>query len=113
MKTLALILLTISSSGMMLSCNKEKKDVEYHYKETWCANPWSINSSATEAEVKASVTAYLETEKVDIETITIEPNTSATVNCEACHCLSGNTIIVTIMEKYEEKIEALDFERHE
>lgn len=95
------------------SCNKEKNEIEYHWKETWCSNPWNDNSENTEAEVKAFVIDYLDSEKVEVKEIVIKFNEAQAQLCEACTCLSGNNIIVTINEKDEKRLLDLGFEKYE
>ncbi|MFT5819144.1 MAG: hypothetical protein ACI8ZM_000367 [Crocinitomix sp.] len=96
-----------------LSCNKEKNEVDYHWKETWCANPWNNDSDNTQAEVKAIVIEYLASEKVKVKEVMIVFNESQAELCEACTCLSGNNIIVTIDDRFEKKLGALGFEEYE
>lgn len=104
--------LVIIALIIMPSCNKEKNEVDYHWKETWCSNPWNDNSNNTEEEVKSIVIEYLDSKNVKVKKIAIEYNESQAQFCEACSCLSGNNIIVTINDKYEKKLEELHFEKY-
>jgi hypothetical protein len=105
-----LILIAITT---ITSCNKEKNEVDYFWKETWCANPWNDDSDSIEVDVKTDVIDYLASENVEAKEITIEYIEEQVAVCLACFCLTGNNIIVTIDTKDEEKIIALGFEKHE
>jgi hypothetical protein len=105
-----LMLIAIMS---MPSCNKEKNEIEYHWQETWCSNPWNNSSENTVAELKAYVLAYLNSENVDVTEITYLITDEPVLSCEACNCLSGNVVVVKIDPKDEKKILDLGFEKHE
>lgn len=95
------------------SCNKEKNEIKFYWKETWCSNPWNDNSNGIEDLVKEKVITYLESKKIKVTEVVIEFVEIEAELCKACNCLSGNTIIVTLDDKYANKIAKLGFEVYE
>ncbi len=110
MKIFSLIIIALV---IVPSCNKEKNEIKYFWKETFCSNPWMDDYDKTEEEVKAIVIDYLASEKIKVKEVEIEFNANQAQTCEACTCLTGNNIIVITDNKYEKKLTALNFEKHE
>jgi hypothetical protein len=101
---IAIVLLTFVSS-----CKKENESTIFYWDETLCSDPWGQDSDDTEEERKESIGNYLSDQKVNVENIEFEFDSTKEQFCEACHCTSGRIIVIEVSTKDKPKMKKLDF----
>jgi hypothetical protein len=91
------------------SCKKDKQLSTFYWDETGCSDPWKQVGGDTEEERKRSIENYLEELNINIEKIEFEFDSAKGEFCEACNCLTGRVIIVTVSRSDKRKMKKLEF----
>lgn len=100
---------TILSVAMLLgmfSCQDSEEIILMVYKETYCADPW--NTKSTDKSDEEIVIEYLLNRQImlfDMGIVEEEPAET----CNACHCLSGRSIYISILSEQQENAEKIGF----
>lgn len=90
----------------MFACEKDDgltgNRNDYYYEETYCADPWRQNDSASDEALKERVSEYL-THTLDIEFSNLHiTHDGISEVCLACHCRTGRIIRIEADEVYQD-----------
>jgi len=101
------LLLLIMGLLFSWSCSDDNKDaVSMEFEETNCDNPWDAGPGS--ANYIKEVRTHIESNDITVYTIFIERFSEGEI-CQACNCLTGRKIVISIPESDEEKAESLGF----
>ncbi|MBL4624447.1 MAG: hypothetical protein JKY42_04840, partial [Flavobacteriales bacterium] len=101
MKIDRLLIITFATILILVvySCQKEKSSIDFYFDQTLCSDPWNTGQNDSELEIENSVKGYLKDQNIKVHDIEIDHHGDLTFVCEACHCLSGTKIIVSVDKK--------------
>ena len=114
MKNVSYILL-----GLLLlfnySCNKDddssKKENQFYWNQTKCADPWNTGQNNSNEETKIAVKTYLLNNNINVLNLDFDTNSPLDIYCESCACGTGQRIIVEVKDSDIHKMDELDFYR--
>lgn len=93
---------------LFLSCHKTQQTVTMSYKMTQCSDPW-VNEAYYQNKENA-IRSFLEMKGVNVIHLKITTNIDSNeVNCQACTCLSNDTVTVEIHGEDIVELKALHF----
>lgn len=104
---LSVVFLGFSCEEQVATLEKENL-VSMLIEETHCANPWE--QAKDDLTYKNNIKAYLESNGIAPQSVKVVdelPDNYAV--CEACHCWSGDNIVITIPKSQRKKAEELGF----
>jgi hypothetical protein len=90
-----LLMLLLVSVAVFWACDNEEEGMSMQYVETQCANPW--DASAAQENYIVAVRSYLENNGIKVISISIDVyDETGDENCNACSCLTGRNIVVSV-----------------
>lgn len=94
---------------LLFACKKDDNSlgIEMIFEETQCANPWEALPNSK--DYLLNVHEYLNSEGIEVYSISIETTDSKGIHCDACNCFSGRIIKIRIPETDKEKAETVGF----
>ena len=105
-KTILAITIIIT---MLFSCDKDKETTLY-WDQTGCSNPWddyiSLDTFTAEG-YREGITDYLTEQEITVYSITSELDSTKIELCYACHCKTGEVIVINIPVKDKRKLKRL------
>ena len=93
----------------LASCNKNEA-ISMRWDLTGCSNPWDshINlDTFTTEEYNQGIYDYLTAEGIEVNYVSSEFDSSKVELCYACHCKTGEVIIISIPKKEKRKLKKL------
>lgn len=103
MKKTALIAMFVFG---MFSCQDNEEIISMVFQETFCADPWHTrNADKSDEEIILEYLSKRQLMLFDINIVEEEPAET----CNACHCLSGRSIYISIYSDQQEKAEKIGF----
>lgn len=90
------ILLLIGGMSILLlnSCKDSTGTTQLSHYETQCANAW--NNGNSQSEHINNIQAYLAANGVNATNILLSVDTDSSMACQACTCLSGVRVDITV-----------------
>ena len=109
MKQVKLFIYLFFASVMVASCNKDEA-VTMHWDLTGCSNPWdsqiNLDTFTTEG-YHQGIYDYLSAENIRVNYISSEFDSSKVELCLACHCKTGEIILINIAKSDKRKLKRL------
>ena len=93
-----LFVLMLGLFAIFSSCEKSN-EVDFLFKETYCANPW--DTIASPEWTREQLVSYYLSNQLEVEFSDLSIASDGVVqDCEACHCLSGDNIRISADEEF-------------
>ena len=93
----------------LASCNKNEA-ISMRWDLTGCSNPWdshiNLDTFTTEG-YNQGIYDYLTAEGIEVNYVSSEFDSSKVELCYACHCKTGEVIIISIPKKEKRKLKKL------
>ncbi len=109
-KFLCLLALAISFASC---CDKDDDNdhlVTMHYHETKCSDKWMTGENSPEEAVKTALTDYMMDEyEIQLDEVELSFDANIGQDCEACSCLTGRIIEVSVDESFTDELESENF----
>ena len=110
MKQVKLFIYLFISSVMVAACNKDEA-VTMRWDLTGCSNPWdsqiNLDTFTTEG-YHQGIYDYLSLENIQVNYISSEFDSSIVEVCLACHCKTGEIILINIPKRDKRKLKRLE-----
>ena len=110
MKQVKLFIYLFIAGVMVAACNKDEA-VTMRWDLTGCSNPWdsqiNLDTFTTEG-YHQGIYDYLSSENIAVNYISSEFDSSKAEVCLACHCKTGEIILVNILKRDKIKLIRLD-----
>ena len=109
MRRVNLLILIITAMTIAASCNKNEA-VSMRWDLTGCSNPWDnhINlDTFTTQGYNQAIYDFLKVESIDVNYVSSELDSSKVELCLACHCKTGQVIIINIPRRDRRKLKKL------
>jgi len=84
--------------------------VDFLFKETYCANPWHNSQNYSDEEYLQVINDYLMTDLGVVYQGLHITDDGVVQTCEACHCLSGDIIRLSADKEFSEMLIGVGFE---
>mgnify|MGYP003510914229 CR=1 FL=1 len=95
------------------SCNKDddssKKENQFYWNQTKCADPWNTGENDSNEETKIAVKTYLLSNNISVLNLDFDTKSPLDIYCESCGCGTGQRIIVEVKNSDIVKMEELNF----
>ncbi len=104
MKTTSLIELFLAFFISISSCDHEINQGIYYWDQTKCSDPWNTGENDSDAKTATALRTYFDSLDIHVLEVNFEslPN-DGKVSCDACHCLSGMRILISIPDSDHQK----------
>ena len=110
MKQVKLFIYLLLAGIMVAGCNKDEA-VTMRWDLTGCSNPWdsqiNLDTFTTEA-YHQGIYDYLMAENIAVNYISSEFDSSKAELCLACHCKTGEIILINIAKSDKRKLKRLE-----
>ncbi len=110
MKQVKLFIYLLLAGLMVVACNKNEA-VTMRWDLTGCSNPWdseiSLDTFTTEG-YHQGIYDYLMAENIQVNYISSEFDSSKVELCLACHCKTGEIILINIAKSDRRKLKGLE-----
>ena len=110
MKQVKLFIYLFLAGVMAAGCNKDEA-VTMRWDLTGCSNPWdsqiNLDTFTTEA-YHQGIYDYLSSENIQVNYISSEFDSSKVELCFACHCKTGEIILINIPKRDKRKLKRLE-----
>jgi len=98
---------------LIYSCNKDddsyKKENQFYWNQTLCADPWNTGQNDSNEETKIAVKTYLLSNNINVLNLDFDTKSPLDNGCESCGCGTGQRIIVEVKNSNIDKMEELGF----
>ena len=109
MKQVKLFLYLFIAGVLVAACNKDEA-VTMRWDLTGCSNPWdsqiNLDTFTTEG-YHQGIYDYLSSENIQVNYISSEFDSSKAEVCLACHCKTGEIILINIPKRDKSKLKRL------
>ena len=110
MKNVKIFIYLFIASVTIAGCNKDEA-VTMRWDLTGCSNPWdsqiNLDTFTTEA-YHQGIHDYLRAESIEVNYISSEFDSSKVELCLACHCKTGEIILINIAKSDKRKLKRLE-----
>ena len=110
MKQVKLFIYLFLAGFMVTGCNKDEA-VTMRWDLTGCSNPWdseiTLDTFTTEA-YHQGIYDYLMAENIAVNNISSEFDSTKVELCYACHCKTGEIILINISKSDKRKLQRLE-----
>jgi len=110
MKNVKIFIYLFIASVTIAGCNKDEA-VTMRWDLTGCSNPWdsqiNLDTFTTEA-YHQGIYDYLRAESIEVNYISSEFDSSKVELCLACHCKTGEIILINIAKSDKRKLKRLE-----
>ena len=93
------------------SCDKEKSNT-YYFDATGCSNPWDryyVVDTFSYEHLRFAINDFLVDENIMVNSIGFDFDSTKVELCFACHCKTGNIVIVNVESGKKSKMKNLGF----
>lgn len=109
MKFIKISISIIAFISVVNSCNKNDT-ITMRWDQTGCFNPWDdhihLDTFSTEA-YHQGVYDFLKTEGIEVNSVSSEFDSTKIELCYACHCKTGEVILINIPKKDKRKLKKI------
>lgn len=112
MKHTAAALSLVIAIFCIFSCQKNDSNQYYYFNETGCNNPWQDFYTAdtfSQGAVLESIERFLSHERINYQQVSMTVDSSQMQFCYACHCQTGNVVVVEASTACQNKLRNLGF----
>ncbi len=112
MRTNCLIKFFLAFFISISSCDHEIGQNLYYWDQTKCSDPWNTGENDSETETTTALKTYFEGLDIDVLEINFENiSEEGKVSCDACPCLSGIRILISISDRNHQKVLDIGFKK--
>lgn len=112
MKNSYLYFIVLTFIALLSSCNKTNDSNIFYYQETGCLNPWDNYYTAdtfSYESLNQTINSFLVNEKIEVNSIDFDFDSTIMELCYACHCKTGRIIVVNVSSGNKRKMKKLNF----
>ena len=112
MKTTCLIKFFLAFFISISSCDNEIGQNLYYWDQTKCSDPWNTGENDSESKTVTALRKYFDSLDVHVSKINFENRSKeGEVSCDACPCLSGIRILISIPDNDHQKVIDVGFKK--